>query len=202
MKAFSMFRNGNQRPEAAARMTHVDKAFFGEDEDEEDDEECSRVTRIEGSALLSSEPERAETDFFNGDKYVGDVHSGKRHGHGVYYYDSGDKCVTRASQIGPPIHTSKPLSPSSSSFERMARRLQLVCVFAGTPASGERASSAATESTSTPMATDTSGNGRRVCLNMDLLGRMFGLVYEHCPEERAGRRGAVEKVRGWFRTWA
>ena len=41
--------------------------------------------------LLDDEPERAETDFYNGDKYVGDVQSAKRHGHGVYYYDSGDK---------------------------------------------------------------------------------------------------------------
>ena len=24
-------------------------------------------------------------------EYVGDVQNGKRHGHGVYYYDSGDK---------------------------------------------------------------------------------------------------------------
>ena len=69
-------------------MGHLDAAFFGEDEDEDD---SLTGRRKEGAGLLDSEPDRAETDFYNGDKYVGDVTSGKRHGHGVYYYDSGDK---------------------------------------------------------------------------------------------------------------
>ena len=50
-----------------------------------------QAARKEGTGLLDEEPDRAETDFYNGDKYVGDVTNSKRHGHGVYYYDSGDK---------------------------------------------------------------------------------------------------------------
>lgn len=65
-------------------MSHLDQHFLGESDEEQ-------MGPKEGEGLLHSEPERAETDFFNGDKYVGDVFEGKRHGHGVYYYDSGDK---------------------------------------------------------------------------------------------------------------
>ena len=85
---FSGRRNSlNQEPEAPSKMRNLDKVFFGEEEDEDD--EGSLISREKGG-LLSSEPDRAETDFYNGDKYVGDVSGGKRHGHGVYYYDSGD----------------------------------------------------------------------------------------------------------------
>ena len=73
-------------PDAASKMGNVDRLFFGEEDD--DDEP---IAKREGTGLLDDEPDRAETDFYNGDKYVGDVTNGKRHGHGVYYYDSGDK---------------------------------------------------------------------------------------------------------------
>ena len=75
-------------PEKAGKMRNLDKDFFGEEDEEDDDR--PKAAR-EGTGLLDDEPERAETDFYNGDKYVGDVQNGKRHGHGVYYYDSGDK---------------------------------------------------------------------------------------------------------------
>lgn len=88
---FSVFskRNNADKPEKASQMGHLDKGFFGDDEDE--DEGSLISGKREGAGLLDSEPDRAETDFYNGDKYVGDVANGKRHGHGVYYYDSGDK---------------------------------------------------------------------------------------------------------------
>ena len=72
-------------PEVASKMGNIDKAFFDQEEDEDD------LGGKEGAGLLDEEPSRSETDFYNGDKYVGDVSGGKRHGHGVYYYDSGDK---------------------------------------------------------------------------------------------------------------
>ena len=78
----------SEKLESVARMGHIDRSFFGENSGDGDEEELPRRTQ---EGLLDSEPDRAETDFFNGDKYVGDTADGKRHGHGVYYYDSGDK---------------------------------------------------------------------------------------------------------------
>ena len=68
-------------------MKNLDLDFFGQ-EDEEDDATRSGggLSKREGMGLLDDEPERAETDFYNGDKYVGDVQNGKRHGHGKYEY--------------------------------------------------------------------------------------------------------------------
>ena len=88
-KVSSMFRRSSiDAPEKPSNMRHLDKAFFGEEEEED---EALTSGKREGTGLLDEEPDRAETDFYNGDKYVGDVATGKRHGHGVYYYDSGDK---------------------------------------------------------------------------------------------------------------
>ena len=85
-------RTSVDEPSAANRMRNLDKGFFGEEDEDDPDEGVSQVKR-EGAGLLDNEPDRAETDFYNGDKYVGDVASGKRHGHGVYYYD---RCSTAA----------------------------------------------------------------------------------------------------------
>eukprot|EP00316_Scyphosphaera_apsteinii_P024956 CAMPEP_0119323652 /NCGR_PEP_ID=MMETSP1333-20130426/61215_1 /TAXON_ID=418940 /ORGANISM="Scyphosphaera apsteinii, Strain RCC1455" /LENGTH=141 /DNA_ID=CAMNT_0007331155 /DNA_START=43 /DNA_END=465 /DNA_ORIENTATION=+ len=79
-------RSSIDKPDAAGRMAHLDHAFLGQSEKDDD-----ATYMKEGMGLLDDEPERTETDFFNGDKYVGDVCDGKRNGHGVYYYDSGDK---------------------------------------------------------------------------------------------------------------
>lgn len=94
-------------PPAAERMQNLDALFFNDDDKpaffEEEDEDGERTgdgrtaaARKAGAGqsskgLLDDEPERAETDFYNGDKFVGDVANAKRHGHGVYYYDYGDK---------------------------------------------------------------------------------------------------------------
>ena len=95
-------------PPAAERMQNLDALFFNDDDkpaffEDEDDDGATKAGRTaagrkEGArtgqsskGLLEDEPERAETDFYNGDKFVGDVANSKRHGHGVYYYDSGDK---------------------------------------------------------------------------------------------------------------
>ena len=103
-------------PSAANRMRNLDKGFFGEEDEEDPDEGVSQVKR-EGAGLLDNEPDRAETDFYNGDKYVGDVASGKRHGHGVYYYD---RCSTAVAALtthhSPLTHSSThhlPCSPDS-----------------------------------------------------------------------------------------
>ena len=82
-----MFQKKPDAPDEASKMGNVDRLFFGED----DDDDGEPIARKEGAGLLADEAERAETDFYNGDKYVGDVSNAKRHGHGVYYYDSGDK---------------------------------------------------------------------------------------------------------------
>ena len=87
-KMFSKAKGERDAPESAHAMGHLDRSFFGEEGEEED---SMPAAKREGVGLLDDEPDRAETDFYNGDKYVGDVHNGKRHGHGVYYYDSGDK---------------------------------------------------------------------------------------------------------------
>ena len=96
-------------PPAAERMQNLDALFFNDDDkptffEDEDDADATKgdgrtaAVRKEGArigqtskGLLDDEPERAETDFYNGDKFVGDVVNSRRHGHGVYYYDSGDK---------------------------------------------------------------------------------------------------------------
>ena len=85
---FSGRKSAAEKPEMASKMGHMDKTFFGDDGDEE---EMLGAKFREGTGLLDEEPDRAETDFYNGDKYVGDTTGAKRHGHGVYYYDSGDK---------------------------------------------------------------------------------------------------------------
>ena len=85
IKSLFSRRSSIDAPAKADKMGNLDSTFFGEDEDDEP------LGRREGTGLLDDEPDRAETDFYNGDKYVGDVQNGKRHGHGVYYYDSGDK---------------------------------------------------------------------------------------------------------------
>jgi hypothetical protein len=96
-------------PPSAERMQNLDALFFNDDDkpaffEDEDDADATKgdgrtaAVRKEGArigqtskGLLDDEPERAETDFYNGDKFVGDVVNSRRHGHGVYYYDSGDK---------------------------------------------------------------------------------------------------------------
>ena len=88
-------RTSVDEPSAANRMRNLDKGFFGEEDEEDPDEGVSQMKR-EGAVLLDNEPDRAETDFYNGDKYVGDVASGKRHGHGVYYYD---RCSSSTHQL-------------------------------------------------------------------------------------------------------
>ena len=98
-------------PSAANRMRNLDKGFFGEEDEEDPDEGVSQVKR-EGAGLLDNEPDRAETDFYNGDKYVGDVAGGKRHGHGVYYYD---RCSTAAALTTHSLTTSlAPLTAATS----------------------------------------------------------------------------------------
>ena len=94
-----MFAKKPDAPDSAAKMGHVDRLFFGNDDDDDDVPAGKR----EGAGLLDDEPDRAETDFYNGDKYVGDVANGKRHGHGVYYYDSGDKCAAATHKLRQPI---------------------------------------------------------------------------------------------------
>ena len=46
--------------------------------------------RKEATGLLDDEPERAETDFYNGDKYVGHFKNGRMHGYGTYTAANGD----------------------------------------------------------------------------------------------------------------
>eukprot|EP00966_Prymnesium_polylepis_P257341 5944776-Prymnesium_polylepis.1 len=82
-----------------------------------------------------------------GGRYVGDVTNGKRHGHGVYYYDSGDKYAPHGRpyphpHLHPHLH---PHPPHTSVGHRV--------VAAGTPAIGTWASKRATASMSMPMAT-------------------------------------------------
>ena len=96
---FSRRDSAASAPEKAPAMRNIDRGFFGEDEEEEDLEVSLRGGKAgrkarekrEGGGLLDDDPDRAETDFFNGDKCVGDMTAGKRNGHGCYYYDSGDK---------------------------------------------------------------------------------------------------------------
>ena len=70
----------SEKLESVARMGHIDRSFFGENGSGDGDEE--ELPRRTQEGLLDSEPDRAETDFFNGDKYVGDTADGKRHGQG------------------------------------------------------------------------------------------------------------------------
>ena len=100
LKRFSRRRASTDAPPVAERMKNIDALFFNDDdkppffEDEGEEATIGKARtplRKEGVGLLDDEPERAETDFYNGDKFVGDVANSKRHGHGVYYYDSGDK---------------------------------------------------------------------------------------------------------------
>ena len=106
-------RTSVDEPSAANRMRNLDKGFFGEEDEEDPDEGVSQVKR-EGAGLLDNEPDRAETDFYNGDKYVGDVASGKRHGHGVYYYDRCSTALTTLTTHSLTTHSLAPLTAATS----------------------------------------------------------------------------------------
>ena len=69
----------SEKLESVARMGHIDRSFFGENGSGDGDEEEMSATRRTQEGLRDSDPDRAETDFFNGDKYVGDTADGKRH---------------------------------------------------------------------------------------------------------------------------
>lgn len=102
----------------AAKMKNLDTSFFGEAEEEEDavlvvstgaGKQAGADVHVGGDKTRGT-----EADFSNGDRYIGDLKEGKRHGHGkswesknvctlacshgavpshagVYYYGSGDK---------------------------------------------------------------------------------------------------------------
>ena len=58
----------SEKLESVARMGHIDRSFFGENGSGDGDEEELSAPRRTQEGLLDSEPDRAETDFFNGDK--------------------------------------------------------------------------------------------------------------------------------------
>ena len=63
--------SASDAPLPSSKMKNLDLGFFGQEDDEDEDDAAggSRggLGKREGTGLLDDEPDRAETDFYNGD---------------------------------------------------------------------------------------------------------------------------------------
>jgi hypothetical protein len=63
--------SASDAPLPSSKMKNLDLGFFGQEDDEDEDDAAGSsrggLGKREGTGLLDDEPDRAETDFYNGD---------------------------------------------------------------------------------------------------------------------------------------